>query len=495
MGTMTFRLPAGISADARQALERACLVGGPDNMPWATAFEVDSSLLRLTRASDESGFLVAPWSVAGFGRLAVMSATLMERDEPYSLLVELARGKVNQLRCQASDWQAGGLEMAAGLAGRIREASRAFGRALTCGDPAEADRLAQHALDLAAEASAELVRLYAAQVFRIRHQRHDRFDTALACRLDESACDAATGQAVALAFNRAIVPLSWHVVERTEHAYDWRAADRMLDWAEENRLEPGAGPLIDFSSAQLPAWLWAWDRDVPSMAAFMCRFVEAAVRRYRSRIRRWQVTAASNSASLLGLTDEELMGLTYRLGEAARSVDPSLELVVGIAQPWGEYLVPAERPSPFWFADHLIRSGLQVGGLDLEVCMGCSGRGSYCRDPLDLSRLLDLYALLGVPLSVTLAYPSSPRPDPNADPELTPGAGCWRSGYDPEAQREWAEAFASLALCKTYVHSVCWANLSDAQPHLLPNAGLFDRAGAARPALEALRRLRAEHQR
>jgi hypothetical protein len=229
------------------------------------------------------------------------------------------------------------------------------------------------------------------------------------------------------------------------------------------------------------------------MAAFMCRFVEAAVRRYRSRIRRWHLTAASNSAALLGLTEDELMGLTYRLGEAARSVDPSLELVVGIAQPWGEYLVPAERPSPFWFADHLIRSGLQLGGLDLEVCMGVSGRGSYCRDALDLSRLLDLYALLGTPLSVTLAYPSSPRPDPNADPELTPGSGWWRNGFTPEAQRDWAGAFVSLALCKPYVQSVRWAHLSDTQPHQFPNAGLFGREGAPQPALDVLAELRSRH--
>ncbi|MBY0229667.1 MAG: hypothetical protein K2W96_10345, partial [Gemmataceae bacterium] len=205
------------------------------------------------------------------------------------------------------------------------------------------------------------------------------------------------------------------------------------------------------------------------------------------------LTAASNSASLLGLGEDELMGLTYRLGEAARSVDPSLELVIGISQPWGEYLIPAERPSPFSFADHLIRSGLSIGSLDLEVCMGVGGRGSWCRDPLDLSRLLDLYALLGVPLSVTLGYPSSQRPDPNADPELVVGAGHWRTGFNAESQRDWAGAFASLALCKPYVQQVKWTHLSDAHPHQFPNSGLFGRDGTAQPALEVLRELRGRH--
>ena len=39
--------------------------------------------------------------------------------------------------------------------------------------------------------------------------------------------------------------------------------------------------------------------------------------------------------------------------------------------------------------------------------MGVTPRGSYCRDLLETSRILDLYALLGLPLRVTLGYPSS----------------------------------------------------------------------------------------
>src|SRR5262249_11243917 len=153
--------------------------------------------------------------------------------------------------------------------------------------------------------------------------------------------------------------------------------------------------------------------DVPSMAAFMCRFVEAAVRRYRTRIRRWQLSAASNWASVLSLSEDELMVLTARLGEAARQVDPSLELTIGISQPWGEYMARADRAySPFIFADHLVRSGVNLSGLNLELVMGVQGRGSYGRDPLDTSRLLDLYALLGVPLHVTLGYPAGAQTDP-----------------------------------------------------------------------------------
>ena len=52
------------------------------------------------------------------------------------------------------------------------------------------------------------------------------------------------------------------------------------------------------------------------------------------------------------------------------------------------------------------------------MVMGVTPRGSYCRDLLDASRVLDLYALLGMPLQVTLGYPSAGGADPLADPTL-----------------------------------------------------------------------------
>ncbi len=223
----------------------------------------------------------------------------------------------------------------------------------------------------------------------------------------------------------------------------------------------------------------------------MCKFVEAWRRRYRHRIRRWQLTAASNSASVLSLTEDELLGLTYRLAEAARQIDPTLEIVVGVAQPWGEYMATVERThSPFVFADTLIRSGMNVAALDVELVMGSEPRGSYCRDLLEGSRLLDLYALLGVPLRVTLGYPSSLGADFDADPDMHVGGGQWRGGYTPEVQAEWAASFTPLALCKPYVQGIQWTHLSDAAPHQFPNCGLIDATGKAKPAAAKLREIR-----
>jgi hypothetical protein len=226
----------------------------------------------------------------------------------------------------------------------------------------------------------------------------------------------------------------------------------------------------------------------------MCDYVETAVGRYRKHVRRWHLTAASNVADVLKLSEDDLLWLNGRMAEAAWQVDPELELVIGVSQPWGEYMAAAERThSPFVFADTLIRAGLKVAALDIEWAMGISPRGSYCRDLLDALRLLDLYAMLGTPLQVSLAYPSSAEADPLADPALAASAGHWRDGYTPEAQADWAAEFAALAVCKPFVKSAYWSHLTDAEPHQFPQCGLLDSAGRPKPALESLRRLRTEH--
>src|SRR5262249_16508139 len=157
MGTMTFQLPTAIPADAARELKRICMAGGPDNMPWPTELHFSADQLRVSRVVDESGYLIVPWAIAGRGQMMGTSATLIERCRAYNVLVELARGKVNQVRCQAFDWHAGGLVLAPALEKLIHDASLAFGRAITGVSDEESGQQARIALELAYQASEQLV--------------------------------------------------------------------------------------------------------------------------------------------------------------------------------------------------------------------------------------------------------------------------------------------------------------------------------------------------
>lgn len=493
MGVMTFQLPRGLPPALAKDLGRACIAGGPDNMPWPTQTKVEDGRLVLRRDVDESGVLVAPWEVARAGRLMGHSATLVERAEPYRLSTELARGKVHQIRGQAADWQAGGLVLPDAFAGQIQAAAVQFARAVTDTSP-EADRHAQEVLAAGQQAADQLVTLYVEQMFEARHQRQPRLDTTLGCGLPGVALPKPQADALAGACNAVCLALTWGEVEPAESAYNWQPYDALAQWAQAQKLFVSAGPLIDFTPARLPDWLWLWERDLSSLASFMCDYVSTAVKRYAKVVRSWQLCAASNASSVLGLGEDELLWLTAKLIEAARQVDPKLDVTVGITQPWGEYMALEDRThSPFIFADTLVRSGLNVSGIDLEMVMGVMPRGSYCRDLLDTSRLVDLYSLLGVPLRVTLGYPSAESADGKADADLKTGAGHWRGPACPALQADWAAAFGGLVACKPSVRGVQWIHASDAERHAFPHAGLFDAAGAPKPTLRRLHELREGH--
>src|SRR5205814_338193 len=130
------------------------------------------------------------------------------------------------------------------------------------------------------------------QVFFVRHQRQARLDATLGCRLGTGVPPEALTRPLLDSFNTVCVPMTWSSIEAEEGNCDWSAADAAVKWAADHGMPVSAGPLVDFSSANLPAWLWLWERDLPSLATFMCKYVDTAVRRYRGKVRRWQLTAA-----------------------------------------------------------------------------------------------------------------------------------------------------------------------------------------------------------
>ena len=490
MGVMHFKVPSGLSAEDAEGLRRAYLFGGYDYSPVPTRTELNGDRLIVRRDNDESSHIAAPWEIEGIGRLMGCSATLMERASPYRLLVELARGKVNQIRSQAFEWEQGGLVVSARVGDLIHAATASFGRAVIETSVAEAEKAALQTLSLAYMAAEALVSLYVEQLSAYHREHQEPVNSLLSCRLPD-----VPGEAFAASFGRCFnavrVPLSWRATEKVEANYDWDAADRVLDWAQANQFPVTAGPLIDFSRNGVPEWLQTWEGDLPSIASFMCDFIETTVARYHTRIRRWVISTGSNCSVSLGLSEDDLIRLTARLAEAAWGIDSTLEVVIGLAQPWGEYLAGEYfNYSPFVFADTLLRAGLPLSGFELEWHMASTPCGTFCRDPLDASRLIDLFGMLGSPLQIAFSYPSSADRDALADPDLVVGRTGWWHGLTPEAQAKWAETFTSLALAKGYIVGVCWDHFSDAIPHRFPNAGLIDVTGNAKPAFDRLRFVR-----
>src|SRR3954468_22438835 len=130
MGSTTFLLPRNLTPAAIGLLERACFAGGYDQTPVPTLSEVEGDRLYVSRAMSESGFLLVPWTVEPFGTLITATSTLRDRTEPYVLLVELARGKLNQVRAQSAEWQLVGLQTTEQYDRELSDVTKLFGKAV-----------------------------------------------------------------------------------------------------------------------------------------------------------------------------------------------------------------------------------------------------------------------------------------------------------------------------------------------------------------------------
>src|SRR5262245_23221218 len=494
MWPISFLLPIPVPAAAAATLGDACFAGGYDQTPVPTIVRTEDGKLIVERNVNESGYLMIPWPVEHFGTLVVSTATLRDREEPYRLLVELARGKLNHVRCMTAEWQAIGLVTQPEYDRTLTEISRLFARAVLAPTPGEADLIATRVLEKSHELADQLARDYIEQALFTRHEEEGRIATRFSARFTRMP----TGEALmeyTRTFNATNISFRWRDVEPVESQYDWSEPDAAIAAARAAGLPVTIGPVIDLAPGMLPTWAAGWESDLPALAAFMCDYLETAVNRYKDDVKRWIVCGGFNQADSLGLDDDDRLRLAYRLFEAVRQIDPNLELVLSVAQPWGDYLVSEDQTiSPITFPDDLVRAGVRLAGVELEIRCGTRPRGSLPRDLLDTARMLDLFGLLGLPLEVVLSMPSANGMDRfAADHGQSVWTPTWRTGPSPESQAEWGASMTALALCWLAVRVVTWDHWSDANPHMIPWSGVLDENGKPKPLLARLQALRNEH--
>ena len=169
MGLMRFLVaaPDRISED----LLRLAYLSGIDRTPWPVRTEVAEGVLNLEREVSDSANVHVPWWVEGHGLLALSTGTLVEKPTPYVLPVELARGVVNQLRNQLSDWQMIGLIIPGEVSEKLTEAIvHLSGAVVRKDEPAEAAARSQQSLRAALDASQLLANAYAEQAMLVRRR-------------------------------------------------------------------------------------------------------------------------------------------------------------------------------------------------------------------------------------------------------------------------------------------------------------------------------------
>ena len=465
-----------------------------EGIPLRSQIRQSDGTLVVDRDSDDSVAVFVPWRVAGHGELLLSTTSLMEREAPYHLEVELARGTLSRLRDQQAAWELAGAEVSDEFRAQRSVASASFCQAATCQtDPVQAADKAVEALTQTLDASELLVRDYTRQVLAARHQQTAKLPTLLACNMEEHALDDASAAALLSTFNAAVIPFSWRDIETNPGQREWTLHDKQVQWCRGHGLRVCSGPLLAFDPAHLPDWIYLWEGDFENLHSYVFKYVQAVARRYAGSVQVWHCSAATNVPGAMRLTEEQRLRLTVAAIDAVKASDPSAPVIVSCDQPWGEFMHNQDLDlSPLHFADALVRADLGLSGIALEINFGCWPGGSPPRDLLAFHELIERFASLGLPLLVLLTVPSASGPDPRARSKGKP-VGDGDEAWTPERQEDRARRMVSLLLAKPAVHGIIWNELSDAKPHGYPHGGLLDAQDRPKPALASLTNIRHEH--
>lgn len=473
------------------AIERAYFTG-QDRSIWPSRARRTDDGFEIERSRDESGCVHLLWEIAGRGEQVLSTAWLMEREEPYHLQVELARGAVYRVRRQLDDWLDAGLEPSPRLLKLLDSAKAHFGQAATRQhEPKQAAAEAEQAIAIALDAADELIHCYTTQALAARRAENPKLDLCLAARLDGTEQTPALRAQLQRSLACTSVALTWGQVEQQEGNYEWEKIDQQFDWAADANLDVIAGPLIAFDRASAPAWGKAPKKSADGLHRAAMEFTTMAVKRYRGRVRTWNCAARLNLGDALALMPEDRLRIAVHTVDVIRRYDLDTPIIMTFDRPWAEYMNRLEIDPPLYVADTLIRAGLGLAGVGLEINLGFEPDGSLPRDMLEISELLDMWSVVGVPLTVFVTAPSNSRSaEPGSarvNPRMAPG------GPSPAWQADWLRGVLGLILAKPYVNCLVWNQLADSPDARFPFAGLIDEQQQPKPALGVLEEVRQKY--
>ncbi len=474
----------------------AFLAGGPDRTPLLTFKDCQNPVHTFTYNGDESLHLCALIPLPGVGEVLGATGNLMVGTRVYSLLLELFRGKLCRIQNQASDWQLLGLELPSDILQRIRQLTHRLVTIVTSPDPVPEDGVCLAALAEAHDLGNDLTDVYVDRLFELRTQKQGRLTTVLSVGLPEDLepVDFNTLGSHLAHFHQLHLPLSWRAMEPEAGKPNHAKLDQWVNAAKTTGKTLTAGPLLDFRAQGLPGWVLQGSSDPHQITSVLSRHVRQLLASHGSHFDSWTVLLGANLSEVFDLDEDEWLRMAYHLCDEAKKAGKNLKLSLGVSQPFGEIMsVEHRNHSPFTFAETVVRTGLPIASIALDLVMGTLPRGGYVRDGIETSKMIDQFAFLGKPLKILAGFPSSSGSDLLADSSIRLAGGHLGSGHSPEGQALWAQTMLPIMLAKAAVEEVRWCHLDDRRPHTHPNCGLIDSTGNPTPTLEVIKKLKAQY--
>ncbi len=417
------------------------------------------------------------------GKLMLQTCLLPERDKPYILSVELARHRIKMFIAKSEEWQMFDLDAEHPAMKHWERARQLLTKALTTEDPVEADRLAGAALNDAINASERLAAAHAEILLHRRYASRGASSATLGVRVWPHRDGAQLRQLLASNFDLIVIPLRWRDLEVEEGVYNWEPVDRWMEWAAGEGKPIIAGPLLDFSKAAVPKWMYVWQHDYDTCRDLVYEHMARVVHRYRSLVGMWNIASGLNINDNFEFSADQMLDLTRTASLLVRQARKGARTMIELRQPFGEHGARKRQSMPpFTFLDRLVQEGIKLDAIGVQLLFGQRKAGRASRDLMQISSVLDRFFLLETPILVSAMGVPSEIVDPDG--------GYWHKEWSPEQQARWVSRMFSSAMSKPFIESVFWTDLYD-HPHAdLACSGLITKEGQPKPALTRLIALR-----
>ena len=488
MGEFRFRVPLDWKLDPYHA--NSIHIVGIDGIPWPCRISIgedsiDSAtgkpsgkLLVVSRNQDESGKLFSIYPFSTRGEMLICSGTLPCRAEPYDLLTELARGTLNRLRNQISIWYEGGLVIPKSVGSVVKTATGLLSASILCEQTQAKDESAVESIELAMDAIFDLSVAFGEQVSKFRRE---------------------SDQMTTFWFGNQI---------GFKSQYDPSISDSCFDLARVS-LGPDAETSLsgaderDASAIQKRIIVGPWlDAGVGGMSERLIALGDFLARKDKLLSEcRQQLEDLPPNTSLIHIVSG-LNGIGHRILSYPQQLDITADLVrlvenssvsvptmVSFDFPWAERLVGAVGGvHPLQVADSMLRQGLAIGFIGLDINLDYWPNGSMLRDPLQWIDLIDIWSQLGLPLILNLKIPTglADAADAKKDREVN---GTLSNLTDPK-RIEFLETILSVMIARPSVHGFIWTQWQNDDDRRYPGGGLIDVDGNEKPIFDLIRRLR-----
>jgi|GEM_PF-2152515 len=491
MTTLYFRYPEGMLPV--QLLRRAFFAAGLGKVPLRSEIMLTGDILSATTDATGSCTFFFPWLNKRLGVIFLSTDTLCERERPYLLVKELARGQLGRIIRRFVQLVYFGFKPPLKLRKMIQyEVSELAKIATSNEEDPQTQEAATEQLERLINLCHYLLDSFIDQSLAFRQRVATRFPVRLGINTDHFFAENPVEHFHAYTdhlkevFHLVNPTPSWRELEPEPDRYRWDILEKRIAVTRERGFVAVGGPIIEFDQRSIPDWLCERIEEQGALEKFTLKYLDTFLEHFANQVDIWILASRINTPQLRACSPDRIMNLVKKISWVFENHELHQPGLVAVDQPWGDYLLHHDSPySPMNIAE-ILGALPGLDGIMLDLNVGFSKRSSLPRDTMALSMMIDQWSSFTKPLYLSLGIPSELGTDPEIPEEFINFSFNWSK----KTQQEWIHRYLPVLFCKRSIDGIFWNLLEDNESHDFVSTGLFDNVGRLKPAYRKLAAIR-----